>query len=836
MKRTHLPLFVFLCVANAALHAVAQEARPPAKAPDFVHEIAPILKEHCTECHSGDKKKGGFSLNTHPEWLAGSENGPVFDVNAPTKSKVLEVIFSSDRDVVMPPPDEKRPRPSRAQLELLKAWVLSGSAWEADYAFKRPAYEAPLKHRLPELPPIVDGRTHPLDRLLEDYLTKHKTSLPPLIDDAGFARRLYLDLLGILPEPVVFEEFLKSNAPDKRSKLVDSLLQRKTEYTEHWLSFWNDLLRNDYGGTGFITGGRKQISAWLYEALYTNKPYDRMVRELVNPSPETEGLALGITWRGTVSASQTREIQFAQSISQSFLGLNLKCASCHDSFIDKWKLTDAYGLAAVYADKPVEIARCEKLTGKTAVPAWPFPELGQIDPAAPREARLKQLADLMTHPENGWLARTIVNRFWARLLGRGLVHPVDSMGTQPWSEEILDYLGFHLADSRYDLKATLRLITTSRAYQTETAARIKNDDTGGFAFKGPRAKRLTAEQFLDLIWQLTDSAPLTQDAPVRRGEPSAALLSETMLNALPVQVASAPETQHTSKSDSKKAASGAKPSLNALRKTVELTAKPLRVAGILRSSAAIRILVNGTLQQAPRATAHGQVTELQLTDAFSKGDNTIVLLQNTADAVHSHMWLELQLSFADGSTQRLSSDTSWESAQGFPEEFVKSGKFSLKTPEFANAAWTTVTMNAEANTEAQRQTLLSDFVWAIQPRLPARASLLKSDLLMRTLGRPNRDQIVTSRPNDLSTLEALDLSAGKRLSELISTGAKKISARPHLSSESLVDWIFVRALARPPQKTEREAALELLGPTPKVQNIEDLLWTICMLPEFQLVR
>jgi len=836
MKRMHRPFLVFLCAASVSLQALALESRPAAKTPDFVHEIAPILKEHCTECHSGDKKKGGFSLNTHPEWLAGSENGPVFDAKAPARSKVLEVVFSSDRDIVMPPPDEKRLRPSPAQLELLKAWVLSGATWETGYAFKRPSYKAPLKHRLPELPAAIDGRTHPLDRLLDDYLAKHQTALPPLIDDAGFARRLYLDLLGILPEPEVFEKFLKSNAPDKRSQLVDSLLQRKTEYTENWLSFWNDLLRNDYGGTGFITGGRKQISSWLYDAIYTNKPYDRMVRELVNPSPETEGLALGITWRGNVSASQTREIQFAQSISQSFLGLNLKCASCHDSFIDKWKLTDAYGLAAIYADKPVEIARCEKLTGKTAVPAWPFPELGQIDPGASREVRLKQLADLMTHPENGWLARTIVNRFWARLLGRGLVHPVDAMGTQPWSEEILDYLGWHLADSRYDLKATLRLITTSRAYQTQTVARVKDDDTGAFVFKGPRAKRLTAEQFLDLIWQLTDSAPITQDAPVRRGEPSAALLTTTTLTAQPVQIASGPETEQNGTSEPKKPAPVVRTPLTALRKTVELTAKPTRVAGVLRGSTAVRILVNGALQQAPRATAHGQVTELQLTDAFSKGSNTVVLLQNTADAAHSHVWMELQLSFADGSIQRLSTDTSWESAEGFPEEFVKSGKFTLKTPEFANASWNAVVVKAAANEATARQKLLSDFVWAIQPRLPARASLLKSDLLMRTLGRPNRDQIVTSRPNELSTMEALDLSAGKRLSELIAVGAKKIAARPNLSAEALVDWIFVRALARPPQKTEREASLELLGPAPKAQNIEDLLWTICMLPEFQLVR
>ncbi|MFM7831572.1 MAG: DUF1549 domain-containing protein, partial [Planctomycetaceae bacterium] len=126
-----------------------------------------------------------------------------------------------------------------------------------------------------------------------------------------------------------------------------------------------------------------------------------------------------------VSAGQTVEIQFAQSVAQSFLGINLKCASCHDSFIDRWTLDEAWGMAAVYASAPQAIHRCDKPTGSTAQAAWLFPELGQIDPAAPREQRLQQLAALMTHPENGRFTRTIANRLWYKLTGRGIVHPLD---------------------------------------------------------------------------------------------------------------------------------------------------------------------------------------------------------------------------------------------------------------------------------------------------------------------------------------------------------------------------------------------------------------------------
>ena len=125
-------------------------------------------------------------------------------------------------------------------------------------------------------------------------------------------------------------------------------------------------MRNDYAGTGYIDGGRKQITAWLYRALFDNVPYDRFVRELISPQAESEGFIKGIKWRGRVNASQVREIQFSQNVSQVFFGINMKCASCHDSFIDRWKLTDAYGLAAVIADEPLEMARCDKPTGKIA--------------------------------------------------------------------------------------------------------------------------------------------------------------------------------------------------------------------------------------------------------------------------------------------------------------------------------------------------------------------------------------------------------------------------------------------------------------------------------------
>src|SRR5262249_2505981 len=278
---------------------------------------------------------------------------------------------------------------------------------------------------------------------------------------------------------------------------------------------WNELLRNDYAGTGYIAGGLKQISAWLYQSLIDNKRYDQFVRELISPTGDSEGFIRGIRWRGNVNASQIVELQFSQNVSQVFFGINMKCASCHDSFIDTWKLEDAYSLAAVAAGAPWEIHRCDKPLGRKASRGFVFPRLGTIDAKAPKAKRLEQLAGLVTHEKNGRFTRTMANRLWQRFLGRGIVHPVDVMANPPFDADLLDYLGVYLSDNKYDLKKLMGHVVTSRAYQSKPAIRKKEESGESHVFRGPELKRMTAEQFLDAIWQVTATAPQKAAAPVK---------------------------------------------------------------------------------------------------------------------------------------------------------------------------------------------------------------------------------------------------------------------------------------------------------------------------------
>ncbi|HRH98392.1 MAG TPA: DUF1553 domain-containing protein [Prosthecobacter sp.] len=763
---------------------------------DFSHQIVPILREHCAECHAGDKKKGGFSFNDRESLMEGSENGPVI-----ANGRLIEVLLSKDPDEQMPPKGKRVPQ---EKIALLKAWIAEGVKWEEGFAFKKPAYEPPLLPRKVAIP--VTKWIHPIDAILDKKLTK--------LSDGAFLRRASLDLIGLLPTPEELAAFEKN--PD-RTKLVESLLARDVDYAEHWLTFWNDLLRNDYGGTGFITGGRKQISNWLYHALITNLPFDQFVRELIAPpNDESRGFIDGIKWRGDVSAGQTVEIQFAQSVSQSFLGINMKCASCHDSFIDRWKLSEAYGLAAIYSTRPLEISRCDKPIGEQAVASWLFPEIGQVDAKAAQPERLKQLAALMTHEKNGRVPRTIVNRLWQRLMGRGIVHPVDAMQTEPWNADLLDYLAVYLVENGWDLKKVIAHIATSQAYSSQAQVVTKGVDDHDYVYAGPRAKRLTAEQFVDAIWQLTGAAPTKMDASVLRGKVDPALAKTLTVKGQWIW------------SDNPKPAAG---ETITLRKTIKLDADPGSASAVVTCDNGYTLYVNN--KKISEGDDWTKLAAVPLQTALKKGSNTIIAIaKNAGNGPNAAgFFFDARIRDAAGKETSISSDASWEWTAQAPAG-GKEGRLGA----FEAKDWKPVTVVQalpvwQKTIDAQAPALLAQ--GAAGSNHMIRASLMKADFLMRTLGRPNRDQIVSTRPNDLTTLEAIDLANGSILADTISKGAKRLL---ETAKGDFITPLYRHALSRAPTSAELATAKEIVGATPTQQGLEDLLWSVCMLPEFQVVR
>ena len=809
MPNYSLRLPVFAAMISAAPAAV-----------DFSHEIVPILKKHCTECHTGDKKKGGLSFNTRADLMKGSENGKVVIEGKGDESLMVKLMHSTDPDEQMPP---KGDRVSAADIAKLKAWIDEGASWTEGFAFKKPAYEPPLKPRRPTLPAAAAGRTNPVDRILDADLAKNKVPSPRALSDGAFYRRLHLDLVGLLPTPDSLATFLADKSPDKRNKAINELLGNSTAYAEHWLTFWNDLLRNDYAGTGYIDGGRKQISSWLYKALVDNKPYDQFVRELVAPTPDSEGFGRGIKWRGEVSAGQTVPIQFAQSMGQAFLGINLKCASCHDSFIDRWKLDEAYGLAAVFSPSEIEIHRCDVPSGRKAKAAWLFPELGQIDASKPPQERLKQMAALMTHPENGRLTRTIVNRLWHRLMGHGIVHPVDAMQTEPWNSDLLDYLASDLADQKYDLKKTLALICQSQAYQSEAEV-LKDGEEKKYVYAGPRAKRLTAEQFTDALWQITDTAPKKFDAPVKRAGGTAGNVDKLSAQWI-----------WSYDQKGKPAAVGETVSF---RTSINLPTAPKSAAGAITCDNSFTLWINR------KKVADGENWEapenIDLLPHLVAGQNEIVIVGKNAGSAPNlaGLFFEAWITKADGTKQIVKTDASWTWNSAVPKAngIIPGNAADWKPVAIVDdGAW------AGRSNDLLKQTLAN----ATGDRGPmVRAALLKSDLLMRALGRPNREQIVSTRPNDLTTLEAMDLNNGQILTTRLGDGAAALlkqggwasSGHYPATTDGLVTWLFAYAYSRTPSAEELALGREALGPKPTAEGLQDLLWVTLVQPEFQLIR
>lgn len=738
-------------------------------------------------------------MNTRSELLAGGESGEVVVAGDAASSRLIDVLKSTNDGEWMPP---KGPRVSAAEIKTLENWINQGMPWDADITLGRSAWEPPLKPRDVALPAAHKERNHPIDRLLDFDLTNRDQMPPPLVSDASFLRRATLDAVGLLPTPEQLDAFLSDTAKDKREKQIEQLLSNDVAYADHWLTTWNDLLRNDYTGTGFITGGRKQITTWLYESLRENKPYDEFVRELIAPSNESAGFIDGIKWRGTVNSSQTQEIQFAQNISQVFLGINMKCASCHDSFIDRWTLSEAYSLAAIYAESPLELNRCDKPTGQIATAKWLFPELGDIDAAASKPERLKQLADLMTHPENGRFTRTVVNRIWERLMGRGIVHPVDAMHTQPWNEDLLDYLAVQFARDNFNLRAFIRFVMTSQAYQSQSV--ILNEAIGeDYVYSGPIAKRMTAEQLLDSIWQVTATNPNRAEAEVDRVielETPGPMLELEAVEPLPI---SAKWIWHQGEVGKK----------SQLRKTFSLDVVPRAAKLLATCDNAFTMKVNGRKVAASKNWQ--RPVYLEITHELQEGENSIDV---QAEMFGGAAGFVCQIVLWDGDEQQaIVSDQTWEAR---PPKGSWSAALELKP--HGEAPWGDI-LNAGAKAEARG------------PSPPVRAALVKNDFLMRSLGRPHRDQVVTTRPTELTTLQAIDLSNGDVLAAYLSKGAENLVNQGKSGAE-LADWLFRFAFSRTPSDEERALLATITDDSSDAIVVEDLLWVVFMQPEFQMIR
>jgi hypothetical protein len=823
-SRTAVAALVAMGSALWVAAVIAQQGREPVAARiDFQRHIQPILAESCLECHSQDKRKGGLSLATYDDLLEGGKDGAV--VRPGNSADSLLVHRVTGRVEPQMPKDE--PPLADAEIALIRQWIDEGARLTPSSPAARAPWDAPLGLERPAVPAVVwKDWNAPVDRFIARYLTARKIARTETVPDALFARRVYLDIWGLLPTPSELAAFAADRTPGKRELLVTRLLADDRQYAEHWISFWNDLLRNEDGVTYFSeTAGRKSITDWLLPALQSNLPYDRFVAKLINPAlpGDPDGFLVGVNWRGETSAAVTPWMQASQNTAQVFLGINLKCTSCHDSFVNKWKLKDAYGLAAYFAPEArLQMYRCDVAQDKYAEPGFLFPELTRTPRSSSLADRRAAAADIFTDPRMGRVPRTLVNRIWQRLLGYGIVANPDEMDGEPWSPELLDWLASDFVEHQYDLRHLIRTIVSSRAYQMPSLTRTAEIQPRNYVFAGPEVRRMTAEQFADAIGAITGEWSI---APVRGAAPTPAPRADQARGA-PSQPTSsgvyAREWRAASTSLTRALGRPIRDQINSTRsghsttlQALELTNGELLTEWLSRGA---RRMI-GDLRGEPtslytRAVAGRNAASSTFEIDVSRSSRLWLVVQDTGSNAPEAIlpaWAQAEFE-GPGGTVRLSSLTPLDARD------VRAGSGPVA-----------VTGGYGDGVRVKNPSVI---VYDISGR--------GFTLFRGVMGLENEQREIGSTLNPSTRFYIFDAAPDMERLLPPAPGTPLPPMPPVTTVSAAVDRVFQYALGRGPTAAERRIAEAAVSDAsragrPSPEGLADLLWAVVMKPEFQLI-
>ncbi|HEX2751461.1 MAG TPA: DUF1553 domain-containing protein [Verrucomicrobiales bacterium] len=472
---------------------------------DFQRDIKPLLADRCYRCH-GEKQKGGLSLNTRDAVLKGGESGNAAVIPGhANRSHLLTLVRSADEDKQMPPTGE---RLTEKQIQLLETWINEGAVWR-------------------------NGPAGPV-------------TIPPDAGDAAFVRRAYLSTTGVAPGADETRAFLENASPAKRARLIDRLLD-DPRFAEHWVSYWQDVLAENPNILKPELNNSGPFRFWIHESLLDHKPLDRFVTELI--LMRGSKLGGGPAGFGMASQNDVPLAEKANILANAFLGVEMKCARCHDSPYHSTTQRQLFQMAALLEEKPLKIPASSSVPAaffektKTRQPLikatlhagavidgeWPFEALcGTAPPPEPAISPRERLAWSITGPHNLRFAEVLANRVWQRLFGMGLMHPVhDWEGRVPSHPELLKWLGRELMASDYDLRHLCRVIMNSAAWQRRAAEMPDASDPARRFFTAPLPRRMSAEQIVDTL-HAAAGRPI--DAEMLTFDIDSSQRPETMLN------------------------------------------------------------------------------------------------------------------------------------------------------------------------------------------------------------------------------------------------------------------------------------------------------------------
>ncbi len=350
-----------------------------------------------------------------------------------------------------------------------------------------------------------------IDTLIDAKLQRLKIQPSPATDDAAFLRRVSLDLSGQLPSPDDVRAFLADPAPSrvKRAKRIDKLIASPA-YVDHWTVKWSDLLQSTRKFLG--DKGTYGFREWIRESIASNKPYDKMVRELLVSRGSSYDDPAANYFRTTREPKPTME-----KTTQVFLGVRMVCAQCHDHPFERWTQNQYYQMAAFFSavglrpgyevgeeivyDQRADYEMKHPKDSRVVTPEFLIASTAPVK--IPSDQRRRDaLADWLISKDNPFFAKAIANRVWSYFFGRGIIDPVDDIraSNPPVNPALLDALTKDFIDHNFDLRHLMRTIANSRSYQASFVTNEWNAmDGDNFSHAIPR--RLNAEQLMDALTQ-----------------------------------------------------------------------------------------------------------------------------------------------------------------------------------------------------------------------------------------------------------------------------------------------------------------------------------------------
>jgi hypothetical protein len=531
--------------------------------------VEPLLKQHCTECHNPAKAKSALDLTSLQAMLRGGDRGASVIPGRPEESNLYKFL-SADADPHMPPGNRKML--SADEAGLIKTWIekLPGAAAGDRPAESTPEVQpgpaTPAKPRIAWEPPPGMAPWPAIDRFLERAWKLDHIEPARRAGDAAFVRRLYLDLAGHIPTREETDQFLRDPSRDKRARLIDRLLAGE-DHPRHLREVFDPVLMERRGPQWEDRRENQKWFAWLEDAFRRNRPWNEVVRDLIVARP-AQPEDRGATWFLYERENNAQAV--AEAVAPVVFGVQVKCAQCHDHMVAReikqahyWGMVAAFnrsknvetpagpGVAESAIGGFVSFANLKKesqqaklmfFNGRCVDEAWPkegvketdSPELYLVppplkpddtsgkdkprrreratkadQPAVPKFSRREAFADAVTR-DNPLLSRALVNRVWAMLFGRGLVHPVDLMDSKhpPSHPELLDWLARDFAHSGYDVRRLIRALANTKAYQLESRPRSPNTKPPPpESFARALDKPLSAEQLFRSLLLATGHAP-----------------------------------------------------------------------------------------------------------------------------------------------------------------------------------------------------------------------------------------------------------------------------------------------------------------------------------------